>query len=643
MSTVQQGIDIVVGTRGTQQAGAALGVLNGFVQGIGMAVANYAGRAARALGEMTGEALHTADEMGKLAQKTGAATESISAIAYAAKLSDVGLGELQVGIKGLSQWMEKQGLVGRDVIEVMLEQSDVLAGMADGAAKTNLAMELFGRSGQELIPLLNQGSEAIRKQMEEAKRYGLVISGDFARGAEVFNDRLTTMKSRLEGVSIEITTHLLPGLLKLTDTMMATADTGGPMLDVFKSIAGWLMDQFTAQVSRATEVLVTLAGGTVGFFKALAEGQSLSAAAGQAVTAAAKAYADYSEALEKHRREREESNDEDKKTIATIPKLTTAYESLGMELKNIQLLTENATGAQRAAGLQMQLQLLDRMAETAGEAAQFAGDGSMLYTEEGLRAAERLLEIERTRAAVLRELTELTKSDWTRLMEELNDQNTNFAANFMQVIADINYDLGRIVGDVITRAQTMGQAWASAGRQAISAISNMVSTYVAGKLAMMVIDKIYGKQKVAENAAATASALPAGIAQAGAQGGWVGILLYMAVFAAAIAAISAMTSAVSGGFAEGGLVNGPGTGTSDSILSRLSNGEFVMTAAATQAIGPDALAQANRDGRLPSDGGGGVGVNLAFFGGESAAQRWAESQEGHTWFVDMFRQEAGRL
>ena len=39
------------------------------------------------------------------------------------------------------------------------------------------------------------------------------------------------------------------------------------------------------------------------------------------------------------------------------------------------------------------------------------------------------------------------------------------------------------------------------------------------------------------------------------------------------------------GFAEGGKVSGPGTGTSDSIMARLSNGEFVMKAAAVRKYG----------------------------------------------------------
>ena len=56
----------------------------------------------------------------------------------------------------------------------------------------------------------------------------------------------------------------------------------------------------------------------------------------------------------------------------------------------------------------------------------------------------------------------------------------------------------------------------------------------------------------------------------------------------------------------GGLVTGPGTGTSDSILARLSDGEFVFREAAVSALGVGTLAYMNRYGRLPGYANGGA-------------------------------------
>lgn len=62
------------------------------------------------------------------------------------------------------------------------------------------------------------------------------------------------------------------------------------------------------------------------------------------------------------------------------------------------------------------------------------------------------------------------------------------------------------------------------------------------------------------------------------------------------AAVSALSPQ---GYATGGLITGPGTGTSDDIPIRASNGEFMMRYAATQKIGIADLNYMNRYGEIP--------------------------------------------
>jgi tape measure domain-containing protein len=61
-----------------------------------------------------------------------------------------------------------------------------------------------------------------------------------------------------------------------------------------------------------------------------------------------------------------------------------------------------------------------------------------------------------------------------------------------------------------------------------------------------------------------------------------------------------------GGKAEGGYISGPGSGTSDSILARLSNGEYVMNAATTKRWLPFLESINSNDGRLPAFASGGL-------------------------------------
>ncbi len=72
------------------------------------------------------------------------------------------------------------------------------------------------------------------------------------------------------------------------------------------------------------------------------------------------------------------------------------------------------------------------------------------------------------------------------------------------------------------------------------------------------------------------------------------------------------------GFAEGGYISGPGSNTSDSILARLSNGEFVLSADATRRIGVDRLNAIN-SGHLPGFASGGLAGNIITLGGSSSS------------------------
>ena len=93
---------------------------------------------------------------------------------------------------------------------------------------------------------------------------------------------------------------------------------------------------------------------------------------------------------------------------------------------------------------------------------------------------------------------------------------------------------------------------------------------------------------------------------------WVGIyLMYMAFgLGNAKAAAQAANQTLFGiKAATGGYISGPGTGTSDSIPARLSNGEYVMSAAAVDRIGTPLLDAMNRGSAVHYAGGGLVSVN----------------------------------
>lgn len=220
-------------------------------------------------------ALNEADNLGKAAQKFGVPVEQLSALKHAADLSDVSLETLGTGLRKLSQNMQQvaAGAKGpaaesfralgisvtdangnlRSSQDVLLDVAAKFAGVQDGANKTAHAMNIFGRSGTELIPLLNAGASGIREMMAEAAQLGIVITSKTAKAAETFNDNLTRLKSALDGVVVQVTAALAPALADLSDRfidIVKNGDLAQKVVDAF----GFVMQQaamFTAHANAA--------------------------------------------------------------------------------------------------------------------------------------------------------------------------------------------------------------------------------------------------------------------------------------------------------------------------------------------------------------------------------------------------------
>ncbi len=203
-------------TKDWQSFGKALGSVGlTMAKSIGVAGVAAAGAATAAMVELTREGILFADAAGKMAAQCGMAVEEFTALDFAARQADVSQDALKAGMKSLSAEMVKAGRGGESLLAEILSISDQFAGMADGAAKVALAQEHFGKSGQALIPLLNQGSEAIRQQLEQAKALGLVVGSEFAARADEFNDKCALMRESLRGLGLMVADNILPSLLKV--------------------------------------------------------------------------------------------------------------------------------------------------------------------------------------------------------------------------------------------------------------------------------------------------------------------------------------------------------------------------------------------------------------------------------------------
>ena len=203
------------------------------------------------------EAIDLADQLNKLSQRTGVSTESLSQLQYATKLADVSSESLTTGLKklnisiasGIAGDKEKVAIfkelgvtltdtAGRtkSADKVLLDIADTFAISKDGAGKTAAAVALLGKAGDEMIPLLNGGSQAIKDLMKEADKLGLTISDDFAKKAEDFNDNLTRVKISGQKLSIALASDLVDGLGKAMKAMADATIEGGKLAGVMAGL-----------------------------------------------------------------------------------------------------------------------------------------------------------------------------------------------------------------------------------------------------------------------------------------------------------------------------------------------------------------------------------------------------------------------
>jgi len=198
-----------------------------------------AAAAAGALTTLTAQAIRNADEMGKMAQRTAIPVETLSRLVHAAQMSDVAASDLEIGIKALSKTMSEalrdsssesaqrfanlgisltdaQGkMVATD--QILLQLSDRFANFKDNAAKADLALQFFGRSGTQILPFLNEGSEGIKRLGSEAA----IVTDEMARTAEAVNDNLDRLKQTSSLLGMEIARRVLPSLNSLLEFIVA--------------------------------------------------------------------------------------------------------------------------------------------------------------------------------------------------------------------------------------------------------------------------------------------------------------------------------------------------------------------------------------------------------------------------------------
>jgi hypothetical protein len=286
---VTLGLDSAQFTSGMKEAQTGLQRFAGIAKAGALAIGSAMVAAGGAMAVAMKGVIDRADRMYEVSQSLGVAVEDLSRMQYAAELSGVSLEGLEKSIRKLSTSLydASQSATGpaadafralgisatdangnvRPVIDVMGDLAAKFEDMPDGVTKTALAIKVFGRSGADMIPMLNEGRAGLTAMYEEAQQLGIVLDTETAAAAERFNDNLSRLGKVQDGIITKITAGMLPALSNLTDALADTSRNTG------------LLNAIGGALGRVMQAQYTVIAGVAGAFSFLARTANMAAVA----------------------------------------------------------------------------------------------------------------------------------------------------------------------------------------------------------------------------------------------------------------------------------------------------------------------------------------------------------------------------
>lgn len=201
------------------------------------------------------------DKLLKTSQKTGITVENLSRLQHAAGMSGVEIDELgrsfviaQKNIQGfrmgsaeledvmalMGKEFEQAVLRGESLEQLLPEIIDGFNALGTEEEKVVVATKLFGKSGAELIPFLEEGRDKIEELFRESDRLRLTWSRGDAEAADTFGDALDRLKGSMFGLLQEVVKPLLPTFTKWLDAMTSfIVDHRDEVLNFFAGMVDW--------------------------------------------------------------------------------------------------------------------------------------------------------------------------------------------------------------------------------------------------------------------------------------------------------------------------------------------------------------------------------------------------------------------
>lgn len=162
------------------------------------------------LGAMAIKSAASADELNTMAKQSGLTTDELQRMQYASELVDVGLdtmvgaqSKLRKSMAGSGDAFKKLGVQikmsngeVRDSSDVFYEVLDALSRVQNETERDQLAMEIFGKSADQLAGIIDDGGAALKAYGDEAAELGLILDQETLDGLNSVNDEIDKLKAQ---------------------------------------------------------------------------------------------------------------------------------------------------------------------------------------------------------------------------------------------------------------------------------------------------------------------------------------------------------------------------------------------------------------------------------------------------------------
>ena len=222
---------------------SALAMAGGFA-----AVAAAIVKAEKAMISMTKESAAFADNIITLSMQTGQSTQQLQEFSYATELIDVSVDTLQGSLRKLTNNMQDtmngtgnakasfealgvsvtnaDGSM-RSANDVFYETIDALGKVKNETERDAMSMDIFGRSAQDLNPLIIQGSKTLKAYADEAHNVGYVLDDEALSALGAVDDAYQRLQKTQEGVKNQLAVEFAPYLEEFYGDVTTMVKDGG--------------------------------------------------------------------------------------------------------------------------------------------------------------------------------------------------------------------------------------------------------------------------------------------------------------------------------------------------------------------------------------------------------------------------------